>query len=68
LTAIVALAIALVAGQFTGLMVWATVSMTTVALGFLITRSLGGLTGDTYGAIEEVVEVAALLALVIAHL
>jgi adenosylcobinamide-GDP ribazoletransferase len=68
LTAIVALALALVAGQFTGLMVWATVTMTTVALGFLITRSLGGLTGDTYGAIEETAEVAALLALVIAHL
>jgi adenosylcobinamide-GDP ribazoletransferase len=68
LTAIVALVIALVAGQFTGLMVWATVSMTTVALGFLITRSLGGLTGDTYGAIEEMAEIAALLALVIAHL
>src|SRR5713226_3811452 len=68
LTAIVALAIALVAGQFTGLMVWATVTITTVALGFLITRSLGGLTGDTYGAIEEMAEVAALLALVIARL
>src|SRR5216684_4200952 len=68
LTAIVALAIALVAGQFTGLMVWATVTMTTVALGFLITRSLGGLTGDTYGAIEEMAEVAALLVLVIARL
>ncbi len=49
-------------------MVWATVTITTVALGFLITRSLGGLTGDSYGAIEEMAEVAALLALVIAHL
>ncbi len=68
LTAMVALAIVLVAGQLTGLMVWATVTMTALALGFLITRSLGGLTGDTYGAIEEVAEVVALLALVIARL
>src|SRR6266581_3601154 len=65
LAGLVALAIVLVAGQFTGLMVWVMVTVTALALGFWITRSIGGLTGDNYGAIEEVVEVVALLVLVI---
>jgi adenosylcobinamide-GDP ribazoletransferase len=65
LTGIVALAILLVAGQFLGLIVWMTVSITSLILGFWITRSIGGLTGDSYGAIEEVSEVVALLLLVI---
>jgi len=65
LAGLVALAIVLVAGQFTGLMVWVMVTVTALALGFWITRSIGGLTGDNYGAIEEVAEVVALLVLVI---
>jgi adenosylcobinamide-GDP ribazoletransferase len=65
LAGLVALAIVLVAGQFTGLIVWVMVTVTALALGFWITRSIGGLTGDNYGAIEEVVEVVALLVLVI---
>ena len=64
LASIVALTIVLIAGQWIGLIVWATTSATTLVLGFWITRSLGGLTGDSYGAIEEVVEVVALLVLV----
>ncbi len=64
LAGIVALAIVLVAGQFIGLIVWVTVTVTALVLGFWITRSIGGLTGDSYGAIAEVVEVVALLALV----
>jgi cobalamin synthase len=39
-------------------------TVTALLLGFWITRSIGGLTGDSYGAIEEVVEVVALLVLV----
>jgi adenosylcobinamide-GDP ribazoletransferase len=65
LASIVALTIVLIAGQWIGLIVWATTSATTLMLGFWITRNLGGLTGDSYGAIEEVVEVVALLVLVI---
>ena len=65
LAGIVALAIVLVAGQLLGLIVWVTVTVTTLVLGLWITRSIGGLTGDSYGAIAEVVEVVALLVLVI---
>jgi adenosylcobinamide-GDP ribazoletransferase len=61
---IIALAIALVLGQLIGLLVWMAATVTTLLLGFWITRSIGGLTGDSYGAIEEVVEVVALLVLV----
>lgn len=64
LASIVALAIVLIAAQWIGLIVWATASATTLVLGFWMTRSIGGLTGDCYGAIEEVVEVVALLVLV----
>jgi adenosylcobinamide-GDP ribazoletransferase len=65
LASIIALVIVLVAGQFIGLIVWITVTVTALVLGFWITRSIGGLTGDSYGAIEEVGEVVALLVLVV---
>jgi adenosylcobinamide-GDP ribazoletransferase len=61
---IIALAIALILGQLIGLVVWMAATVTALLLGFWITRSIGGLTGDSYGAIEEVVEVVALLVLV----
>ncbi len=64
LAGIVALTIVLIAGQFLGLIVWMTVSVTSLILGLWITRSIGGLTGDSYGAIEEVAEGVALLLLV----
>ncbi len=65
LAGIVALAIVLVAGLLLGLIVWVTVTLTALVLGLWITRSIGGLTGDSYGAIAEVVEVVALLVLVL---
>ena len=65
LASIIALAIVLVAGQLTGLIVLAAVAILTLAPGFWISRSIGGLTGDSYGAIEEVAEVAALLVLLL---
>jgi len=65
LASIIALAIVLVAGQLIGLIVWIAVTIITLALGFWITRSIGGLTGDNYGAIEEVAEVVALLVLLL---
>jgi adenosylcobinamide-GDP ribazoletransferase len=61
----VALAIVLIAGRFPGLIVWVTVSVVTMLLGWWITRSIGGLTGDSYGAIEEVAEVVAVLVMVV---
>jgi len=64
-TGIIALAIVLTTGQFIGLVVWMAVTFTALILGFWITRSIGGLTGDSYGAIEEVAEVVALLVLVL---
>jgi adenosylcobinamide-GDP ribazoletransferase len=65
LASIIALAIVLVAGQLIGLTVWVTVTVAALVLGFWITRSIGGLTGDSYGAIAEVVEVVALLVVVL---
>jgi adenosylcobinamide-GDP ribazoletransferase len=64
LAGIIALAIVLAAGHLIGLFVWMTVTMATLVLELWITRSIGGLTGDSYGAIAEVVEVVALLVLV----
>src|SRR6266849_3375042 len=43
------------------------VTIIALILGFCITRIIGGLTGDNYGAIEEIAEVVALLVLVIAR-
>jgi len=65
LASIIELAIVLVAGQFIGLIVWVAVTITTLSLGSWITRTIGGLTGDSYGAIEEVAEVVALLVLLL---
>jgi adenosylcobinamide-GDP ribazoletransferase len=64
LASLITLAIVVSAGHWIGLIVWATTSATTLVLGFWITRSIGGLTGDCYGAIAEVAEVVALLVLV----
>ena len=65
LAGIMSVAIVLLAGQLVGLIVWATVTAAALALAFWITRSIGGLTGDSYGAIAEVAEVVALLAVVL---
>jgi adenosylcobinamide-GDP ribazoletransferase len=65
LAGIIALVIVLVAGQLIGLIVWVAVTMAALILGFWITRSIGGLTGDSCGAIAEGVEVLALLVVVL---
>ncbi len=67
LAAITSLIIAVLAAHLAGLFVWIVASLAAVIIGAWITRSLGGLTGDTYGAIEEVTEVIALLLLVLLH-
>jgi len=63
-TGIVSLVLVLVAGQLLGLIAWIAVTATSLLLGFWLTQVLGGLTGDTYGAIEELAEEVALLVLV----
>ena len=65
LAGIISVAIVLVVGQLPGLVVWVAVTLVALALGAWITRSIGGLTGDSYGAIAEVAEVVALLVVVL---
>src|SRR5438270_5191293 len=59
----IALFVALVAGHLAGALVWGTATLTAIALGSWITRRIGGLTGDTCGAIAEITEVVTLLLL-----
>jgi cobalamin synthase len=44
-----------------GLAVMASAWLISLLLSIYLSRKLGGLTGDTYGAIDEVVEVAVLI-------
>jgi adenosylcobinamide-GDP ribazoletransferase len=64
LAGLIALIIALIFGRLVGLVVWVIATLIAIAVAIWIMRRLGGLTGDTYGAIEEVTEVVALLVLV----
>ena len=52
---------ALLMGGVHGLQLFAIVIATTLLLSFWLKRLLGGLTGDSYGALCEIVEVASLL-------
>jgi adenosylcobinamide-GDP ribazoletransferase len=65
LAGIVALIVAVVFGYLVGLAVFVVVTIVAISAGVWIARRLDGLTGDTYGAIEELAEVIALLLLVI---
>ena len=64
LSAVIASLVAVLIGGIggAGILVWATVFAWILALG--MSKMLGGLTGDTYGAINELVEVAVLAAAV----
>jgi adenosylcobinamide-GDP ribazoletransferase len=55
----------LLAGRLAGFLALIVVGVVTLALGYSIMRSIGGLTGDTYGAIAEITEVSALLAMIV---
>ena len=57
-------AVAVVAGGIGGASLLVGASLLAWLLGAGMTRMLGGLTGDTYGATNEIVEVAALIAAV----
>ena len=58
-----ALIVALIAGHFVGLIVWFVTTCTALILGAWFMDRLGGLTGDTYGAIAEMSEVVGMLVL-----
>ena len=62
---ITALIVVLVVGHLPGLLVLLVGSLAAVAVGAWATRRLGGLTGDSYGAIAEVAEVVMLLLIVV---
>ncbi|HEV2656561.1 MAG TPA: adenosylcobinamide-GDP ribazoletransferase [Ktedonobacteraceae bacterium] len=62
---ITALIVVLVVGHLTGLLVLLVGTLAAVAVGAWATRRLGGLTGDSYGAIAEVAEVVMLLMVVV---
>src|SRR5579884_1400217 len=65
LAALVALIVAVIAGRLLGLLALLGATLAALVVGVLATRVLGGLTGDVYGAVEEVSEMAALLVLVL---
>jgi adenosylcobinamide-GDP ribazoletransferase len=64
---ITALVIVLIAGHLAGLLVLLVGTLVAVAAGTLIARQLGGLTGDSYGAIEEITEIVLLLLIILLH-
>lgn len=63
LAASIVLCAALVAAHLAGVLVWGTATLSAIALGSWITRRIGGLTGDTCGAIAEITEVVLFLLL-----
>ena len=60
----IALIIALLAGHILGFLLWSVITLLALGLGTWILRLLGGLTGDSYGAIAEVTEAVAFVLLV----
>ncbi|MFA5055545.1 MAG: adenosylcobinamide-GDP ribazoletransferase [Dehalococcoidia bacterium] len=58
---LIALAIAIVFGWIGGIVLLFTAKLVALLMGWGISRMLGGLTGDTYGAINEMTEVAVLI-------
>jgi len=63
IASVLAFLIALIFGHLAGLCVLGIAAFVVVVLGLWVTRSLGGLTGDIYGMMAEVVEVVCLLLL-----
>ena len=67
ITGLIALAIALIFGHFSGLIAWMTATFAALLVGHYVTKNIGGITGDSCGAIDEIVEVLILLVLVLLH-
>ena len=63
----ITLGVVLVSTQITGIIVWGIMTATALALGAWMSKKLGGLTGDTYGAIAEITEIVGLLAFILLH-
>ncbi len=59
--------LACIVGHLAGVLLWVAITCIALLLGAWVTRLIGGLTGDIYGAIAESTEVAALLLLVCIH-
>lgn len=55
---------AVIAGRLGGIALYAIVTVAALLLGWGMARQLGGLTGDTYGATNQVVEAVALVTIV----
>ncbi len=64
IAAATAFLLALVVGHGVGVLVWCVATCVALLLGAWVTRLIGGLTGDIYGAIAECSEIAVLLVLV----
>jgi adenosylcobinamide-GDP ribazoletransferase len=62
-----ALLLAIVCFSGSGVALWGAMLLCTIGLGALLTSQLGGLTGDTYGAICELTQVLILFLLLSAH-
>jgi len=60
-TSFIALAIAIPLFRLAGLVIMLGVWVTALAMAYYMKRKFAGLTGDTYGAINEVAEVAVLI-------
>lgn len=58
---IIALAIAVIFGWLGGIVLLFTAKLVALLMGWSISRLLGGLTGDTYGAVNEMTEVVVLI-------
>ena len=67
ITGLVAFAIALLFGHFSGLVAWMAGTFAALLIGLYVTKNIGGLTGDSCGAIDEIVEVVILFVLVLLH-
>jgi adenosylcobinamide-GDP ribazoletransferase len=67
LAGIIALLVAAIAGHLLGIILWLGGGVFALGLGALITRNIGGLSGDSYGAIVEFTDVMLLLLLLLLH-
>lgn len=65
--ALFAILIALFAGHLIGLLLWVCATVLTWLVGQWVTRTLGGLTGDSYGTLAELTEVVLLLIFMLLH-
>jgi adenosylcobinamide-GDP ribazoletransferase len=66
---VIALAIAVIPAEFAGLVIMLGVWIIAMAIAFLLKSRFGGLTGDSYGAINETAEVVVLiLVCLLAHI